>query len=84
VENDLGSERMRGMHVHFSHQEYTEKGERKHLTFEDTIYGPFFEPLSKEIVKRGMYPVIVCESRDLMAEDAAKMKEIYERDIAEA
>ena len=75
---------MRGMHVHFSHQEYTEKGERKHLTFEDTIYGPFFEPLSKEIVNRGMYPVIVCESRDVMAEDAAKMKEIYERDIAEA
>ena len=81
VENALGNERMSGMHVHFSHQEYTEKGERKHLTFEDTIYGPFFEPLSKEIVARGMYPVVVCESRDVMAEDAVKMQEIYESDL---
>ena len=84
VENALGSERMRGMHAHFSHQEYTEKGERRHLTFEDTLYGPFFEPLSKEIVARKMHPVVVCESRDVMAEDAAEMQRIYERDLAEA
>lgn len=81
VENELGSERLKRMHMHFSHQEYTQKGERKHLTFEDTEYGPFFEPLSKEIVKRGMHPVIVCESRDVMAEDALKMKKIYEQDL---
>ena len=81
VENELGQERLRNMHIHFSHQEYTIKGERRHLTFQDNEYGPFFEPLSKEIVKRGMYPVIVCESSGTMAEDALKMKKIYGQDL---
>jgi deoxyribonuclease-4 len=81
IENSLGKERMDKMHVHFSHQEYTQAGEKRHLTFEDTEYGPFFPPLSKEIVKRNMHPVIVCESRDVMAKDALTMKKIYEQDL---
>ena len=81
IENELGSERLKNMHIHFSHQEYTEKGERRHLTFEDTLYGPFFEPLSQEMVKRGMHPVIVCESSGVMAKDAFAMKKIYEQDL---
>ena len=81
VENELGSERLKCMHIHFSHQEYTQMGERRHLTFKDTEYGPFFEPLSKELVKRKMHPVIVCESAGVMAQDALAMKKIYERDL---
>lgn len=81
IENTLGNERLKKIHVHFSHQEYSEKGEKRHLTFEDNEYGPFFEPLSKEIVKRNMQPIIVCESRDVMIEDALTMKKIYEQDL---
>ena len=41
IENKLGSERLKTFHSHFSKIEYTEKGgEKKHLTFADTVYGP--------------------------------------------
>ncbi len=81
IEDALGKERLDNMHVHFSHQEYTIQGEKRHLSFEDNEYGPFFEPLSKELVKRKMHPVIVCESRDEMAKDALSMKKMYEQDL---
>ncbi len=81
IENSLGKERLDTMHVHFSHQEYTQQGEKRHLTFEDKQYGPFFEPLSKEIARRRMHPVIVCESREVMAKDALSMKKMYEQDL---
>ncbi|MCK5128859.1 MAG: TIM barrel protein [Clostridiales bacterium] len=81
IESALGSERLNKLHIHFSHQEYTNMGEKKHLTFEDIAYGPFFEALSKEIVKRKMTPVIICESRDTMIEDALIMKKIYQQDL---
>lgn len=81
IENALGKERLDIIHIHFSHQEYTENGEKRHLTFEDTVYGPFFEPLSREIVKRKMNPVVVCESKDAMVKDAVAMKKMYEQDL---
>lgn len=61
-------------HCHFSKIEYTKAGEKKHLTFEDTVFGPEFEPLAEAIVKDGLSPRIICESADTMAEDALKMK----------
>ena len=73
----IGFERTKIMHVHFSKIEYTNKGEVKHLTFEDDIYGPEFEPLAKVIKKYGLEPVIICESRGIMAIDAMKMRDIY-------
>ena len=45
IGNELGEERMKSFHSHFSKIQYTDKGEKKHLTFEDTLYGPDFEPL---------------------------------------
>ena len=40
------------MHIHFSKIEYTESGERRHLTFEDKQYGPDPEPLMQLIAER--------------------------------
>ncbi|OQB12486.1 MAG: putative endonuclease 4 [Firmicutes bacterium ADurb.Bin193] len=74
----LGEERGRVFHSHFSKIEYTKGGERKHLTFEDTEYGPEFSPLAAVIVKRGLSPTIICESAGTQAEDALVMKRIYE------
>ncbi len=78
IEDRLGHERLSNMHVHFSKIEYTSGGEKKHLTFADTQYGPDFEPLLEEIAKRGLSPSIICESDGTQAEDAAVMKKYFE------
>jgi deoxyribonuclease-4 len=61
---------------------YTEMGEKKHLTFEDDIYGPEFEPLAKAIVSLGVSPTIICESAGTQSDDALIMKKIYESELA--
>ncbi|HHW31762.1 MAG TPA: TIM barrel protein [Clostridiaceae bacterium] len=78
IGNELGTERMKRLHIHFSRVEYSQGGEKKHWTMEDTQYGPEFEHLAVVLIKKKMEPVIICESRDFMAEDALKMKKIYE------
>ncbi len=73
----LGEERATHMHCHFSKIEYTAAGEKRHLTFEDTTYGPDFEPLMECLAKDGLCPRIICESNGTMAEDALQMKSCY-------
>ncbi len=77
IENVLGEERMRKMHVHFSKIEYTAGGEKKHLTFEDTVFGPNFEPLADILVQKNSSAHIICESDGTMDEDALAMKNFY-------
>lgn len=74
----LGYERMKHFHVHFSKIMYSAKGEVKHLTFEDTLYGPEFEPLAVALKDLKLEPYIVSESAGTQAEDAAEMKRIYQ------
>ncbi len=78
LENQLGHDRASRFHSHFSKIEYTEKGgEKRHLTFEDTIYGPDFEPLMELVAKKGWSPRFICESAGTQAEDAACMRDAY-------
>lgn len=78
IENKLGSDRLKIFHSHFSKIEYTEKGgEKKHLTFDDTVYGPQFEPLMELIYKKSLSPTFICESAGTQTEDAAAMKKYY-------
>lgn len=77
VENNLGIDRLRVFHSHFSRIEYTEGGEKRHLTFEDTVYGPDFEHIAELTVKKNCAPTFICESKGTMAEDALTMKNIY-------
>lgn len=79
IGNVLGNERLRHIHAHFSRIEFTNGGEKKHWSLDDTQYGPEFEHLAEVLFRRNMEPVIICESRERMAEDALKMKKIYER-----
>jgi deoxyribonuclease-4 len=79
IENALGSERLKNLHCHFSRVEFTKGGEKRHWTIDDIQFGPDFEHLAIAIHKKKMEPVIICESRDNMAEDALKLKKIYER-----
>ena len=77
IGNRLGEYRMKHFHSHFSKIEYTAGGEKKHLTFEDSIYGPEFEPLMELLVKYGCEPTIICESDGTQSEDALAMKKYY-------
>ena len=74
----LGYERMKHFHVHFSKIQYGAKGELKHLTFADTVFGPEFEPLAEVLHELKLEPYIVSESAGTQAEDAAAMKRMYE------
>ncbi len=79
IENELGTDRAKIFHSHFSKIEYTTKGgEKKHLTFEDNIYGPDFEPLMELVYERNLSPIFVCESAGTQTEDAQAMKKYYE------
>ncbi len=79
IENTLGEYRLKNLHSHFSRIEFTVGGEKKHWTQEDTQYGPEFEHLAEALYKKQAEPVIICESRGTMAEDALKLKNIYEK-----
>ena len=74
---ELGYEKMKNFHVHFSKIEYSSKGEVRHLTFEDGVFGPDFTPLSKALKTLNLTPYIVCESNGTQDMDALAMKKIY-------
>ena len=76
--SELGYDRVKHFHVHFSKIEYSAKGEVRHLTFEDTVYGPEFGPLAIALKELKLEPFIVSESAGTQAEDALAMKKIYE------
>ncbi len=73
----LGDDVAKNLHCHFSKIEFTSGGEKKHLTFTDTIYGPEFSPLAKVLYVNNLSPRIICESAGTMAEDAIEMKKMY-------
>lgn len=81
IKNQLGEERLRTFHSHFSKIEYTPKGgEKCHLTFADAKgFGPEFEPLAELIVEWNLSPTMICESAGTQAEDAFSMKQMVEQ-----
>lgn len=81
ISKELCPEYADKLHCHFSKIEYTKGGEKKHLTFSDSEYGPDFEPLMKAIAELGVSPTIICESDGTMAEDALAMKNEYTKYI---
>ena len=78
IATTLGDDYAYNLHCHFSKIEYTTAGEKKHLTFEDTVFGPNFEPLAEAIVRERVAPRIICESAGTMAEDALAMKRMWQ------
>lgn len=79
MEDKIGIERARSFHSHFSKIEYGDKGEKRHLTFADTHYGPEFAPIAYLTAQRQYTPVFICESAGTQAEDAVSMKQAYEK-----
>jgi len=81
ISAELGADAAMNLHCHFSKIEYTDKGEKKHLTFADTVFGPPFEPLARVIADERLTPCIICESDGTQAEDALAFKNIYKEHI---
>lgn len=75
--DELGYDRVKHFHVHFSKIMYGGKGEIKHLTFADTQYGPEFEPLAIALKQLKLEPYIVSESAGTQSADALEMKRTY-------
>lgn len=79
MQNGIGSERTAHFHSHFSKIEYSAKGEVRHLTFADQVYGPEFAPLARVLAERGYAPTVICESAGTQAEDALEMQRLYRK-----
>ncbi len=77
IKNALGTDRLKCFHSHFSKIEYTTGGEKRHLTFEDKVFGPDYEPVMELTYKYGCDPTFICESAGTQAEDAKTMKDYY-------
>ena len=73
----VGEKKTMNMHVHFSKIEYTGMGEVRHLTFDDNVYGPDFEPLMEVFYEYKMSPYVVCESAGTQTRDSMMMKAAY-------
>ena len=78
LENAIGVERARQFHAHFSKIEYTDGGEKRHLTFADTLFGPEPAALMQLIAERGFTPTFVCESAGTQTRDAKTLMTLYE------
>ena len=75
-------DRFKNVHIHFSKIMFGDKGELKHLTFDDNEgFGPDFEPLAKVLKELDINAVVICESRGTQTKDAVKMKNIFEQTI---
>ena len=71
-------ERFNKVHIHFSKIEYGKKGEIRHLTFDDNVYGPEFEPLAKILKKYNVEACVISESNGTQTKDASIMQNIYQ------
>ena len=77
IEHALGADVANNLHCHFSKIEWTDKGEKKHLTFLDSVFGPDYEPFVQAIINGGYTPTVICESAGTQSDDALKMKRYY-------
>ena len=80
IEKRLGTETLRNLHCHYSHIEFTDKGERRHHNIDRKEYGPDFKLLAQLIAERDMKPVIACETPNLDT-DAIKLREIVIQEL---
>ena len=72
-------DRFNKVHIHFSKIEYGKKGEIRHLTFEDKVFGPEFEQLAVALKKYNIDSCVISESSGTQTIDAVAMKNIFWR-----
>ena len=82
IEKRLGTDAMKNLHCHYTHVEFTAKGEKRHHVMDEVEYGPPFEPLAALIAELGLTPVIISES-PILDVDAQKMRDIVLKKLEE-
>jgi len=80
IEKRLGTDALRNLHCHYSHIEFTDKGERRHHNLDRTEYGPDFRLIARLIADRNLRPVIACETPNLDM-DAQKLRAIVLQEL---
>ena len=78
IHNELGEDRARRFHVHFTRIAFTQGGEKCHIPYDDESFGPAFDPFAELIAKKNLEPVIICESPGTQDKDALTYKRILE------
>lgn len=81
MEDALGFARTAVFHSHFSKIEFSKGGEKRHLTFGQSDYGPDFRPIAKLVTERCYTPVFICESAGTQSIDALEMKRTYMEEL---
>lgn len=80
IEKRLGSYAVRNLHCHFTHVEFTKKGERCHHMLDEVEFGPDFQHLATLIEELNLKPVIISES-PILDVDAQKMRDMVLREL---
>jgi len=80
IEKRLGTDALRNVHCHYSHIEFTDKGERRHHNLDRAEYGPDFRLIARLIAERNLRPVIACETPNLDM-DAQKLRDIVLQEL---
>jgi len=75
IENRLGTEATKNLHVHYTLVEFTEKGEKVHHTMSELGYGPNFRPFAELIHEIDLKPVVISES-PVLDQDSIKMRDM--------
>ena len=73
----IGAEKMQNIHIHFSAVRFGERGELSHTILDDAKFAIPFEPLANYIKQKNLAPTIICESTDIMAQDAVRLKKEF-------
>ena len=80
IEKRLGTNALKNLHCHYSHIEFTDKGERRHHNLDRVEYGPDFKFLARLIAERDLKPVIACETPNLDL-DAVKLRDMVQAEM---
>ena len=80
IEERLGTDAAKDMHCHFTKVEFTDKGERRHHTMDETAYGPDFRMFAKVVAEFKLRPVIISET-PVIDVDAIKMRNIFQKEL---
>jgi len=75
IEDNLGKEALKNMHIHVSGIEYGKKGERKHLNLKESDFN--YKALLKSFRDFKVEGMVICESPNLEG-DAILLKDEYE------
>jgi len=79
IERRLGSDVVKNLYCHFSHIEFGDRGEKRHVNLDVAGFGPDFGLLAGLFAELGLNPVVCCETPSLDV-DAQRLRDIlYER-----